>query len=430
MKKQLVSIFCAAAVLLLFSGCGKPGIPAESSPSPVPSASSAPAAVPEETAEPAAGAGQDALNAMLAYLEWQYTVTGGRIGASDEQLSENMGNLFALKAIRKAIGGETFGQADGSGLIYAALEEAYILKGLGEHHPFAELEKSAKEQYRFSAEYGLFTESNSLAASADAMKTGDLLFWADESGDACKVSLLFRQGDSLYSIETEPDGTACISDLNMADDAHRFLGYARLNTKFTAAYEPESGSSQILSTEKVLFNCPPTPPEAPAKRGYSFMEWQPSVSDGMRKDTTYTAVYAPASEGESTVTTPSPAPEIDFSDPETLVLEKREGELDIPCETIETGTIVSITENSITYEIGYYADVPDWGPELISTGELVTLSVDDESQFWTLGLLEYFTLGRVNQAVFTEWFNETGGTFMEFRSTGGKLLAGVEVYVN
>lgn len=49
--------------------------------------------------------------------------------------------------------------------------------------------------------------------------------------------------------------------------------------------------NQSLGTQKVLYNCPAIPPKPPAYSGYTFVSWSPSVTAGMKSNTTFTANY-------------------------------------------------------------------------------------------------------------------------------------------
>ncbi len=429
--KRLAFALCIAALLLV--GCNGPAADTEADETPIPAVSPAaeltPAAQASPTPEPspdaAAAVNPDGLAAMLAHLEWQYTKTG----RSSDMTGENMGYLFALKAIRKAVNGEAAGQEDGGSLTYAALAEAYAVKLLSGYCPFGPVEKSAGEQYGICAELGLLTETRDLGGAAASMQTGDLMFWEDASGSISHVGMFFRHEDDPYIIGTGPGGIAQVSEGLREDDALRFAGYARVNRVVTATFQPAMDSSQLFGRQKVLFNCPAAPPEAPARNGYVFVEWQPSVSAGMRQDTTYVPAYAPAPEGGAPAPTPAPGGAFDFDDPDSLVLERTEDDIGIECETVELGVIRTFTEDSVTYEKFYRADIPDWGPEIVLTGEFVTLKVDAASEFWTLGLLDYFALGKVSRAVFAEWLNKHGEIYMKFYAEGGALLMGVEQYI-
>jgi hypothetical protein len=230
------------------------------------------------------------LNLMKTYLLNQYNNTLN----SNRLIDNNMGYLFALKGIQYAINKTAYGtggnQVDCSKLVHNSLLASYEEKNLSDYYPFGS-RKSSQGQYNDCVSFGLAVTINRNADKPLAnLKTGDLVFWCNPStGKVNHVGLFLKYNGENYVIEAIPN-CAVVSKI-WENDNYIFKAYARLNTAKTATFKTAAPFNESLGTQKVLYNCPPSPPTPPSHSGYIFINWSPSVANGMTSNKTYTANY-------------------------------------------------------------------------------------------------------------------------------------------
>lgn len=239
------------------------------------------------------------LLSMKAYLERQYNSTlSGSLA-----VSENMGYLFALKGIQYAIEktpyGSGGGKVDCSKLTYTALKDSYTQKGLSSYYIFGSSKKASQAQYNICKQNGL-TGAITSEENAGILKTGDLLFWrvpGTNESDVNHVGIYLRYNSENYIIETgRSTGHAYVSEgfwgvSELQNPNYEMFAYARVNKANIATFKTGSPFNESLGTQRVLFNCPPSPPTPPTHTNYVFTGWSPSVTAGMTANTTYIANY-------------------------------------------------------------------------------------------------------------------------------------------
>lgn len=127
----------------------------------------------------------------------------------------------------------------------------------------------------------------------------------------------------------------------------------------------------------------------------------------------------------------TPAPGwIDNIDPYENVLEQTEEVPSVENVEEKLGVMIAFSADSVTYEEAVLADFEHTGEDYTTTGETVTLTVDENSQFWTLGFLEYFEYGRVSPEIFAKWLEyRHNHIYMTIYAQDGKLLMAVERYI-
>ncbi len=243
-------------------------------------------------------ASSNTMQAMKSYLQTQYNNTL----SSSASITENMGFLFALKGIQYAIDGTGYGSGgiDCSGLTYNALKNSYIQKGLSSYYIFGSSKKSSQGQYNICKQNGLTGTITSEASAGRLLKTGDLLFWrvpGTNESDVNHVGIYLKYNSKNYIIETgRSTGHAYVSEgfwgvSELQNPNYEMFAYARVNTSYKATFMTASPFNELLGTQRLLFNCPPSPPTPPTHSGYTFAGWSPSVTTGITANTTYRANY-------------------------------------------------------------------------------------------------------------------------------------------
>ncbi|MCI6967442.1 NlpC/P60 family protein [bacterium] len=223
--------------------------------------------------------GQNTLLQMRSYLTTQYNNS-----SSNANISQNAGYLFALKAIAYAIAGTSYSTMDCSKLTYTALKEAYASKALQNYYIFGNTKLSSRQQYSVCV-------SNNLMITRSDLQTGDLIFWENPStGVVNHVGIYFKYNGGDYVIESRSPGVV-VTDWIWDNDEYKPKYYARINKALTATFKTGAPFREALGTQKVLYNCPPVLPTPPTYSGYTFTSWSPSITAGMRSNTTYTANY-------------------------------------------------------------------------------------------------------------------------------------------
>lgn len=220
------------------------------------------------------------LAAMESYLQTQSSTTNLNI-------ETRMGCRFAYEAIK--LRGNSYSTMDCSKTVHNALRASYSAIGLSSCYPFGS-RKNSQAQYNDCVSFGL---ANTLSSSnLSSLKTGDLVFWCNPSTGAVNhVGIFFKYSGSNYVIESRSSaGGVVVSDI-WSNSSYSYKAYARLNTAYTATFKTGSPFNGSLGTQKVLFNCPPSPPTPPTYTGYVFTEWTPSITAGITANTTYTANY-------------------------------------------------------------------------------------------------------------------------------------------
>jgi hypothetical protein len=241
------------------------------------------------------------VSAMKTYLQTRYNNTVN----TNSKISENMGYLFALKGIEYVINGTTYGngsgQVDCSGLTYYALKQAYADKGWSNYYLFGSTKRNSASQYNICSNNGLkisIDEDDDIDDGTVTLQTGDLLFWKDESGTTNHVGIYvyykINSEDSGHHIieTTGTAGQAYVSSGIWSKDGCELYAYARLNKPVRTTFKTCSPFNENLGVKSTLYNCPPIPPSLPTHSGYVFTSWSPSITAGIRSNTTYTANYA------------------------------------------------------------------------------------------------------------------------------------------
>ena len=221
------------------------------------------------------------LRQMRSYLTTQYNNS-----TSNSSISRNAGYLFALKAIAYAIAGTSYSTMDCSALTYYSLREAYTSKALQDYYIFGNTKLSSRQQYSVCV-------NNNLMINKSELQTGDLIFWENPStGVVNHVGIYFKYGEDDCVIESRSPGVVVTDHIwGENNPEYKVKGYARINKALTASFQTGTPFNQSLGTQKVLYNCPAIPPAPPAYSGYTFVSWSPSVTAGMKSNTTFTANY-------------------------------------------------------------------------------------------------------------------------------------------
>lgn len=224
---------------------------------------------------------------MRSYLTTQYNNS-----TSNSSISRNAGYLFALKAIAYAIAGTDYETIDCSELTYYSLKEAYTSKTLQDYYIFGNKKITSREQYLICANNNLILAGSENEPYFSGRQTGDLIFWTDSTGSIGHVGIYFRYNNGDYVIESRTsENGVIVTDHVWEGNGYKVKCYARINKALTATFRVGAPFTGSLGTQKVLYNCPPAPPSPPTHSGYTFTGWSPSITAGMRSNTTYTANY-------------------------------------------------------------------------------------------------------------------------------------------
>lgn len=227
------------------------------------------------------------LRQMRSYLTTQYNNS-----TSNSSISRNAGYLFALKAIAYAIAGTDYETMDCSELTYYSLREAYASKALQDYYIFGNQKRTSQVQYSICAENNLILVGSENEPYFSGRQTGDLIFWTDSTGSIGHVGIYFRYNNDDYVIESRTsENGVIVTDHIWEGNGYKVKCYARINKGLTASFQTGTPFNQSLGTQKVLYNCPAIPPAPPAYSGYTFVSWSPSVTAGMKSNTTFTANY-------------------------------------------------------------------------------------------------------------------------------------------
>ena len=181
---------------------------------------------------------------------------------------------------------------DCSELTYYSLREAYASKALQDYYIFGNQKRTSQVQYSICAENNLILVGSENEPYFSGRQTGDLIFWTDSTGSIGHVGIYFRYNNDDYVIESRTsENGVIVTDHIWEGNGYKVKCYARINKGLTASFQTGTPFNQSLGTQKVLYNCPAIPPAPPAYSGYTFVSWSPSVTAGMKSNTTFTANY-------------------------------------------------------------------------------------------------------------------------------------------
>ena len=241
------------------------------------------------------------VSAIKSYLQTQYNNTL----STNSKIGENMGYLFALKGIQYVIDGTPYGNSSGdskvdcSGLTYYALKKAYTDKGWANYYLFGSSKISSASQHSICERNGLTNSvtKEKINSGDVVLQTGDLLFWKNSSGTTNHVGIYvyYKTGTNdkgHHIIETTGKaGQAYVSSGIWSEDECKLFAYARLNKTIRTTFKTGAPFNENLGVKSTLYNCPPIPPTPPTHSGYAFASWSPSITVGIKSNTTYTANY-------------------------------------------------------------------------------------------------------------------------------------------